>query len=195
MLFSLLFATAAWASEPNAPKAIELPLVLGISRTVSVESGIGTIVLPDPSKLIYRRLQEKSPVVRKLLVIPKALGATELVVNDPRTGTPAFRFRATVVAPSPGAIATQKRLDRESGLDVQDVPLPVGAQTQLELSRAIGTITLTDPSIVLYRRIGAPNVATTLWLSATKTGVTDLAIYDTQGSVQRKLYVDVAPKP
>ena len=195
MLFSslLLFSSVAVAANPVVlePKSFDLPLVVGISRTILTPSDVGTIVLPDPSKLEFRRIQEKGPAIRKLLVIPKAVGATDLVVNDPSSGAPALRYRAVVVAPSFSALATQKRLDKEAGLNVLDVAMTKGQSKQLRFEKPIGPIYLTVPSLVMFRRVGTRGQELDLLLLATKPGLTDLVVHDASGNVQSKLYIDV----
>lgn len=187
-----LFSLSVTAQNPTVlePKSFELPLVLGISRIVQTPSDVGNIVLPDPSKVEFRRITEGKQT-RKLLLLPKAVGSTEIVVNDPVTKAPAFRYRVSVAAPTEEGITEQKRLDGVDGIAVLDVSLTRAESRQLAFDKPLGPVFLTDPSRALYRRLGQPNVGKTLLLIGGNAGVTDLVVHDSHGKIQSKLYLHV----
>jgi pilus assembly protein CpaC len=114
-------------------KAKSLTLSMGISRTLEYPFDVGPIYITDPNLFDFRRIKEGEKD-RKLLLVPKNAGTTDMTIHD-AAGNPKLTYRVLVTREDLGQIMSQ--LEELLG-DVEGINI-----------RAVGTTILIDGDILL----------------------------------------------
>ncbi len=173
-------------------QADELVLAKGVSRLVRLNFDLGAFHVDsqlEALKLGFRKVQKKDGRVNTIFFLPKHDTAMELKLFD-KEGKLRRTYSVSVSAPTKDVLARQKAEEAKDGIEVRELELE-GART-IEIPFDIGSVFLSDPTLVAYDRLGAPGKpARRIQLVGVKEGNTDFSIADTSVDHAVKYYIRV----
>lgn len=191
LLVGLLFAVCAGPSVNAADEPLEM--VTGISRTIGYDRAFGSVHLTDPKVVLYRRIIEAGGGgATKLLLLPLALGKTDLIVHETDNVTPRSRYHIRV-SNDLKVLAKIKAEERAMGLPVNDLELTMGTSFTENYPNGTGPIYLTDPKIVEYGRTTLKGKAERLIVLPRGVGRTDFTVYDPDLNIAKRYFITVKP--
>ncbi len=185
----LLFSAVVSAKPIEEP----LTLVLGVSKTLVLAKNFGALHLTDPKIFMYRRVKGVDGQTTKLLLIPQAVGTTDLMVHEPDNVTQRVRYIVRVTDDS-SFLAAQKEEERRNGWPIVDLPLTVGLAYTEDFANGFGPVYLTNPQVVEYKRMKLEGDGLRLILRPKAAGITDLTLHDNRGEVKKRYFINVTEK-
>lgn len=84
----------------------QLTIPMGVSRTLEFNFELGPIYLTDPSLFEYKRVKDGSDKDKKLLIIPKNSGYTDMTIHD-ANGTPRITYLVRITREDLGQVISQ----------------------------------------------------------------------------------------
>lgn len=171
-----------------------LKLVVGISRSITMPFEIDPPNLPTKSGVLNLALLVDGSSQNKILLIPTGAGTTSFLVHKRNGGKRALRVSVEVAPASDSqAVEDQIASQRQAGVRIERLELPLGKAEMLDFPKEIGPIYLTS-QIVSYQRAGVTPQHSSLKVVGVRNGLTDLVVHDANGEPIVKYVIEVKGK-